>query len=119
VVTNVRPINGPAAGGAMVTLSGINFGSVDGNQVTYANQVVSIGGRYCAGSYWVSTTSMRCEGPAGTGVTDVANAIVVDVAVHFGTLVGAFTYDGAPGSVSVVTDTNARNHQECGLPPIC
>ena len=115
MLTHSLPLNGPAAGGTTLTLSGINFGSVA------SNQVVSIGGiGECTMSSWVSTTSMRCEVPAGTGVTDVANAAAV-IAVQnvVGTLVGAFMYDGAPGSVSVATNPNARNHQECGLPPIC
>jgi hypothetical protein len=115
VLTFTRPLNAAFAGGTTLTLSGINFGSVA------SNQVVSIGGiGECTMSSWVSRTSMRCEVPAGTGMTDVANAAaVIAVQSVVGTLVGAFTYDGAPGSVSVATNTNARNHQECGLPPIC
>ncbi len=118
VVTRSLPANGPAAGGATLTVSGNNFGSDSGNQL------VSIDGRQCTMSSWVSTTSMRCEVAAEqTGVTGVAKVLNVgtgataryafeNAGVLEGTLLSAFTYDGALGCCGFRRDDRcACNHQ--------
>ncbi len=97
MATSVNAANGPATGGSPLTLSGSNFG------YSRTGSLASIGATPCTTSYWVTTTSITCGQPAGTGA---ANAVTVstDSNLIFGTLLSAFTYDGAPGSVSVCDD---------------
>jgi hypothetical protein len=97
--------NGPTTGGSTQTLTGLNFGLTD------SSLSMSIGATPCTTSSWVSVTSLRCEQPAGTGAAE-AVTVSTNSNLMFGTLLSAFTYDGAPGSVSVVTITLPCSHQD-------
>ena len=98
MTTSPWAANGPTTGGSTLTVSGNNFGPI-----ADSNQYVSIGGTRCTTSSWVAATSMRCEQPAGTGTAE-AVTVSTNSNLMFGTLLSAFTYDGAPGSVSVCDD---------------
>jgi hypothetical protein len=81
VVTQVRGSNGPTTGGAILSLSGINFGPGD------RSPTISIGATQCDISDWRSATSMMYRQPAGGGKPAIYGQI--------GALLGSFTYDGA------------------------
>ena len=80
--------NGPATGGSTITLRGNNFGP------TGSSLSMSIGAAPCTTTSYVSTTSVVCTQPAGTGA---ANAVKVFSGSQIGTLLRSFTFDGAFG----------------------
>jgi hypothetical protein len=61
IVDSYHPRNGPPRGGFWVTISGRNFGHLD------TSPTVSVGGRICLESYWMSNTQILCRGPPGVG----------------------------------------------------
>lgn len=63
VIEDVSPANGPTAGGNIITIGGMNFGSGS----TSVQPSVSVGGYPCQQVVWVSATSVLCEAPEGVG----------------------------------------------------
>ena len=86
VVSFVWAANGPARGGSILTLSGMNIGEMD------PSPSISIGATQCSKSKWISTTSMVCTAPGGRGAQ---TSVSFRLASQMGTLLGAFAYDGA------------------------
>ena len=84
-MTFVRDANGPTTGGSTLTLSGTNFAP------TGTSPTTSIGATQCTTSSWISTTSVLCLLPAGTGRS--AN-VTSRLASQIGALPNSFTYDG-------------------------
>jgi hypothetical protein len=78
--------NGPARGGSILTLSGMNIGEMD------PSPSMSIGATQCTKSSWISTTSIVCTARGGEGAQ---TAVAVRLASQMGTLLGSFAYDGA------------------------
>jgi len=89
MVTSLMAANGPTTGGSTQTLWGSNFGSTD------STASMSIGATPCTTLSWVTTTSLMCRQPAGTGA---ANAVIISISTVVGTLLSSFTFDGALGS---------------------
>jgi len=96
VVTGAFARNGAATGGAIVTVSGLNFGVSD---ATLSN---SLGSTACGTSSWTSLTSALCVHAAATGV---AFASTIQVQSQIGTVTSVFTFD-APVVTSVTGQVN-------------
>jgi len=90
VVTVLAPRNGPTDGGALLTLSGTNFGAAPAASVR-------VGTTVCASNLWVTATSIVCTASFGVGTALNAN-IELDV---IGTFSQAFSYD-SPAVTSVM-----------------
>ena len=84
-MTFARDANGPTTGGSTLTLSGTNFAPID------TSPSMSIGATQCTTSSWISTTSIICRLPAGTGVQTM---VTVSSAFLTGTFPSGVTYDG-------------------------
>jgi hypothetical protein len=98
------PSNFPATGGSPVTISGINLGNYDSSGrgrihagIRESTAIASI----CYGTFWTSTTNVRCLVP--TGVRGTA-AVSLTVILKQSTLSTAFTYD-----VSVISGQKSAN----------
>jgi hypothetical protein len=86
-VTNVQTPNLARSGGAVATVSGVNFGTVD---ATVTSSVVSIGA--CSTSAWTSVTAVQCVTSAYTGAVF---AVAVTVSGLVGTRSGTvLSFDG-------------------------
>mmetsp|Transcript_32796 Transcript_32796/g.79456 ORF Transcript_32796/g.79456 Transcript_32796/m.79456 type:complete len:350 (-) Transcript_32796:640-1689(-) len=94
-VLGIEPAHGPAKGGTMVTVAGVNFGE------TNSNPSVTVGGRPCQSVVWLSDKKLTCVTPSGTGVGDV-RVFVLDESSpeNFGTV---FEFD-APVIASLKPD---------------
>ena len=86
-VTNVQTPNLARSGGAVATVSGVNFGTVD---ATVTSSVVSIGA--CSTSAWTSATALQCHSPANR---NPMAAFVVNVGATRSTRVLGVSFDGA------------------------
>jgi hypothetical protein len=78
-------INGPTTGGSTLMFSGTNFGPTD------TSPSMMIGLTQCTVNIWITTTSMLCVLPAGTGAGAV---VTVRLASLTETLPRGLTYDG-------------------------
>jgi len=98
VLTAVSVINGPTAGAAVVTVSGINFGTLD------YSLTATIGGNAFSAVTYVSDSSVIGRVAAGTGTDKM-------IALTLGSRVSSvdvrFSYD--PPSVLAVTPANGPN----------
>ena len=90
--------NGPASGGATVTLAGMNFAPVD------VSATVKVGFSVCATTSWSSVTILSCTIHSGYGQEhDVAVTMSAEIVSsenvlvnsnHAGTAFSLFSYDG-------------------------
>ncbi len=62
VVTTISPVNGPAAGGTQVTITGVNLAAVT---------AVNFGSKSATSFTVISDTQITAISPAGTGMVDV------------------------------------------------
>lgn len=67
----VSPLNGPTAGGYMLTITGEYFGATSSAPGVSAK----IGDTSCAGLEWISRTSISCKVPGGVGTPKVSVAV--------------------------------------------
>ena len=81
----VLELNGVSSGGYSVTISGLNFGSLD------ATPSMRFETTQCATSSWASSSSVRCLLAAGAGAM---RDIDMTVAGVVGTRTSIFSYDG-------------------------
>ena len=86
MLTTGSPGNGPTTGGSTLTISGTNLGPDDSSPMAWT------GATQCTTTSWMSTTSVACKLPAGSGKSARITAFVANVT---GTLPSSFTYDGA------------------------
>eukprot|EP00286_Rhodomonas_abbreviata_P024671 CAMPEP_0181298334 /NCGR_PEP_ID=MMETSP1101-20121128/5726_1 /TAXON_ID=46948 /ORGANISM="Rhodomonas abbreviata, Strain Caron Lab Isolate" /LENGTH=495 /DNA_ID=CAMNT_0023403347 /DNA_START=283 /DNA_END=1766 /DNA_ORIENTATION=+ len=63
LINDINPENGPTAGGTIITIGGMNFGTGSGN----VQPRIVVGGSPCPQVVWVSSTSVLCETPEGVG----------------------------------------------------
>jgi hypothetical protein len=96
-ITKVEVINGPTAGGSIITLQGDNFGYSD------LSLTASVGGEACTASTYVSATSVQCTVAAGGGPSKDVKAVLNSLE---GDAKAAFSYD----SPSLVSITPSRGH---------
>merc|ERR1712054_482173 len=61
VVTHSSPYNGPMKAGAVVTVEGSNFGPAG------SSSTALVGIIFCMNSEWLTTTTVKCTTPHGTG----------------------------------------------------
>jgi len=87
--------NSPSTGGISLTISGLDFSTID------FTSSASIGQSLCATASWASSTSVSCYAPQGYGS---ALAITLTVANTVGTQASVFTYDSP-----VMTSVGTRN----------
>ena len=94
VVTKIAPVNGPTKSGASVSISGINFGTVDPSPTVHLLTTV------CATPTWKTDSGIVCK--SGDGLKDAATAASVTVSGLIGVLPGVvFSYDGEVLSTSL------------------
>jgi len=112
VLTGILQPNGPAAGGAALSILGMNFGwkytdslgnNYQSSEVPAAIVTTSTDAK-CETTMWISDSSVACITPAGIGSvqsvsvdTGCRYAPCFDVsrqAINAGTMQAAFTYDG-------------------------
>ena len=91
VSTVVR--NTPQSGGASMTLLGLNFG------YSVYTESVSLGGRLCSTSSWMSGTSVRCHVQVAVAADQTS---VVTVSAVSGTGLDVFSYDAPVVSSAVL-----------------
>jgi hypothetical protein len=84
VTYNDNTYNVPSSGGAILTVSGVNFGYVN------LTPTVKVGKTTCKTTQWSSLTALRCEAPFGYGSNLHTSVSVVSVA---GTKTAQLTYD--------------------------
>lgn len=94
-VIGFGPTNGPAAGGATITISGGNLGGAG------TSPVASVGGVPCTATSYVSATSMLCTQPPSSGSFQ---SVALTVSGVIGTGLGVFTYDSP--SLAAVSPAN-------------
>jgi len=96
--------NGPTSGGVDVTISGLGFGQVSLSPTASvgvnANPNGVGGNGRCTSNAWISTTSVYCRVPPGTGyystsptAIDAGNIFAVTVGGVVGTLTQRWSYD--------------------------
>jgi len=95
VLTATLPANQPTSGYGVVTVSGVNFATVD------FSQTFRVGGTVCATSSWSSSTSIACTPEKGTGLS---KSVSLSIATLVGSTLPSFTYDSP-----VVTFVNRFN----------
>ncbi|MEM9977858.1 MAG: IPT/TIG domain-containing protein, partial [Cyanobacteria bacterium P01_D01_bin.2] len=93
-ITSINPTQGPAAGGNTITISGSNFGAVQGG----GN--VAIGGNACSNYSW-SDTQITCTVPAGNAGN--ANLNLTTASGTFSNTV-TYTYVGVP-TITLINPT--------------
>ena len=75
ILASVQPRIGPTRGGSLVTVRGLYLGSEYSrgySAPTYSGISLSLGGRPCAASAYVSDTELVCTAPEGSGLSAVA-----------------------------------------------
>ena len=87
VASAYTPGNGVPAGGAVVTISGLNFCSTS---CTPSASVTGVD--TCATTSWVSGTALECRMSAASSVTSSYGNVMINAVV--GTRLSAFIYDG-------------------------
>jgi hypothetical protein len=85
-VVSISPSNVPASPTRFLPLAGFNFGATD------ACATVTLGGSRCAGSYWLSDSSMMCLKEA-SGQYGANQYLVVDAMQLVGTSASRLSYD--------------------------
>jgi hypothetical protein len=84
VVTHSSPYNGPMKAGAVVTVEGSNFGPAG------SSSTALVGISFCMNSEWLTTTTVKCTTPHGTGNGYQINLVENG---NVGTQTGRFSYD--------------------------
>jgi len=102
VITTSFMVNGPFAGGVVVTIHGTNFGARD------LSSTAQVGQTYCASTVYVTNTAVSCTGPAGYGKALPVRAIYGNVV---GTALAAFTYN-SPVPTAVLQSNMAQSGGE-------
>lgn len=85
-LTSLAFPNGPASGGASITILGASLGWLD---LTPAGR---IGGTPCEATGWLSDSSVACRLPLGT---NLGHVVAVTVDGELATIVGSFSYNVA------------------------
>jgi hypothetical protein len=96
VVAAVVQKNAPTASGAVLTVTGTNFGEA-ANAPT-----ITVGLTECRLTKWVATSSLECTVPDGAGLN---LPVTVNVRNAYMTVLSSFTYN--PPEVSAVSPVNA------------
>lgn len=95
VISYAGPGNSASSGGAMTTISGMNFGSMD-NSVT-----VHLGTLACSTVTWTTNSGVVCQAAAGNG-HQLHTTVLIDIS---GTTAAVFTYDSPVTSVVSVANS--------------
>ena len=106
VASSMLPTNAAASGGTQVSISGLNFASVD------ATGTSKIHADACLTTSWTTRTSVSCygTGPKGAGIS---RRLDVTIGQLLATLQTVFTFD-AP----VVSDSQLSNGPTSGSAPV-
>lgn len=94
-VTSISPSTSPAAGGGTATISGSDF---------YTGATVTIGGVACTSPTVVNSSTITCTIPAGA-IGPAVDVVVTNPDNQTDTIVGGFTYQGAPTVTTLSTQT--------------
>jgi len=100
VVTRTVPKNAPTSSGGTLTVSGTNFGMMDGSKT------VSVGGTACACSIWTANSVVKCVHPIGTGLSKAVGVTVQGLA---GQLADSFTFDSPVVTFTTHSVLGAQN----------
>eukprot|EP00899_Mesostigma_viride_P014898 jgi/Mesvir1/23409/Mv21101-RA.1 len=87
-VLSVTPNHGPASGGTLVTVKGLNFGNEPSNV-----KIVRIGGRPCINFSYVSSTTATCVTPPGMTTNCRVEVLVGQHMAVSESSEGLFSYD--------------------------
>jgi hypothetical protein len=83
-ITHIAMLNSAAAGGAVVTINGDNFGEYN------SSPTAIVAGNACTTTSWISKTTILCISGPGTGRNQHVGLLVTD---NIGTIDAVFSYD--------------------------